>query len=166
MVQNRCLYSFRNRSGHISKVRSINSNFKSFNVIQRPQTAYLFIAALINLSVFFTPVYSTAIQDPSAWIGYGITIGLIIASVAALCAIFLFKNRKLQHRITKIALYGEAAVMGIAAGMLVTSGGLGRHLLGDIFGSLLIAVSLILLWLAARQIKKDEELVQSMDRIR
>jgi len=135
-------------------------------VIQRPQTAYLFIATLLNLSVFFTQIYQTAIQDPSVWIGYSFTIGLALSMIVAIAAIFLFKNRILQMKVAKASVYLQAAVTGIAAGMLISSGGLGRHLLGDIIGFLIIALSLVLLWMASRQIKKDEDLVRSMDRIR
>ena len=135
-------------------------------MIQRPQTAYLLTATLINLFVFFTPVYSTAINDPAMWIGYSFTIGLALSLIIAFSAIFLYKNRILQLKVTKLSVYSEAAVMGIAAGMLLSAGGIGRHILGDVFGFILIAFALILLWLAARQIKKDEELVRSMDRIR
>ena len=135
-------------------------------MIQRPQTAYLLIATLLNLSVFFSPVYSSAINDPSTWMGYTFTIALVLATIIAFSAIFLFKNRILQLRVAKYAVYAEAAVMGIAGGIVVSAGGIGRHILGDVLGAVLIVLSLALLWLAARQIKKDEDLVRSMDRIR
>lgn len=135
-------------------------------MIQRPQTAYLLIAVLLNLFAFFTPLYGTAINDPAAWIGYAFTMGLAIAIIIAFSAIFLYKNRILQLKVVRIAVYAEAAAMGIAGGMLLSAGGVGRHLLGDVLGCIFIAVSLALLWFASRQIKKDEELVRSMDRIR
>lgn len=135
-------------------------------MIQRPQTAYLLIAALLNLFVFFTPLYSTAINDPSAWIGYAFTIGLAIALIIAISAIFLYKNRILQLKVVKFAVYSEAGVAGIAGGMLISAGGIGWHMLGDVLGCVLVILSLTLLWLASRQIKKDEDLVRSMDRIR
>ena len=135
-------------------------------MIQRIQTVYLFLAAVLNISVFFTPIYSHAINDPQAWIGIGFAISLMLSFLIAGSSIFLYPNRKLQLRIVKAGIYIQIVAIGFAVGILFSLGGFGTFLWQEILGSGLILVALILYWLAGRSIKKDEELVKSMDRIR
>lgn len=66
----------------------------------------------------------------------------------------------------KFATYFQVAVLAAGGGILFTMGGFGSFLLKEALSVLLILVALISLWLAGRYIKKDQELVESMDRIR
>jgi len=104
--------------------------------------------------------------DPAVWIGYGFAISLTLAWISALAAIFLYNNRPLQLRVVKFATYLQIVALGFSAGVLFSLGGFGTFLWQESLGAFFIIVSLFLFWIAGRGIKKDEELVKSMDRIR
>lgn len=135
-------------------------------MIQRPQTLFLLFAALLNFAAFFNSIYSNAMADPAEWIGYGFASSLTLSMVIALGSIFFYKNRPLQLRIVKAGTYIQIIALGFAIGVLFSSGGFGIFLWQETIGVGFVMVSLALYWLAGRSIKKDEELVQSMDRIR
>ncbi|MCH8548579.1 MAG: DUF4293 domain-containing protein [Balneolaceae bacterium] len=137
-----------------------------FTVIQRPQTIFLSLAAILNLAVFFTPIYRHAVNDPAAWIGSGFAIALTASMILALFSIFLYKNRPNQLKWVKIGTYVQITALGFAAGVLFSMGGFGTFLWREVASSGLILLSLILFWQAGRFVKRDEELVKSMDRIR
>lgn len=104
--------------------------------------------------------------DPAKWIGYGFASSLTLAMLIALTSIFLFNNRPLQLRIVKIGTYIQIIALGFAAGVLFSLGGFGIFLWQETIGVAFITLSLVFYWLAGKNIRKDEELVQSMDRIR
>lgn len=135
-------------------------------MIQRPQTVYLILATLLNVAVFFNSIYSEAMADPAEWIGYGLAISLTLALVTALGSVFLYKNRPTQLKIVKIGTYIQIVALGFGSGVLFSLGGFGTFLWQETIGVILIIISLAMFWLAGRGIKKDEELVKSMDRIR
>lgn len=135
-------------------------------MLQRIQTVYLALASLINLGVYFTPIYDKAMQDPEAWIGYGLAIALVIPVLINIFVIFKYEDRSLQLRILKIDMILQVIALGFGAGVLLSLGGIGTYLWDEGLGTLMIFVSLILMILAMRSIRKDEELVRSMDRIR
>lgn len=144
--------------------RIFNQNTNS--VIQRIQTVYLVVAFILNIAVFFTPIYSHALDDPMAWVGMGFAIILTIAALSSLVSVFLYKNRNNQLRWVKLTVYLQIAAMGWATGILFSLGGIGTFLLEELLSVALLALALLAQILAARNIKKDQELVRSMDRIR
>lgn len=145
--------------------------FKKFSInpislIQRPQTIYLILAVLLNLGVFFNPIYSKAMADPAEWIGYGLAISVTLAMMIAAISVFLYKNRPLQLRVVKFGTYIQIIALGFATGVLFSLGGFGVFLWDESIGVALLTLSLVMFWLAGSGIKKDEALVKSMDRIR
>jgi len=135
-------------------------------VIQRPQTLFLALTFIFNLAVFFTPIYSHAVNDPASWFGIGMAISLTVPMLLAVISIFLYKNRKNQLKWVKAATYFQIVALGFAFGILFSLGGFGKFLWKEALSCGVVIVSLISLWQAGRLIKRDEELVQSMDRIR
>lgn len=135
-------------------------------MIQRPQTIFLILTAILNLAVFFTPIYSHAVNDPAAWFGIGMALSLTLPMLIALISIFLYKNRSNQLKWVKMATYLQIVALGFAIGTLFSLGGFGKFLWKEVLSSGIVIFSLASLWQAGRLIKKDEELVQSMDRIR
>lgn len=135
-------------------------------LIQRPQTLYLIIAALLNLGVFFNSIYSKAMADPAEWIGYGLAISVTLALIIATVSIFLYKKRPLQLRTVKFGTYIQIIALGFGSGVLFSLGGFGVFLWQESIGVALLILSLVMFWLAGSGIKKDEQLVKSMDRIR
>jgi len=135
-------------------------------LIQRPQTLFLASAFILNLLVFFNPIYRHAMNDPSAWIGTGFAVLLTASMLISLVAIFLYGNRINQLKWVKAATFLQIAGFGIAVAILFTMGGFGRFLWREILGVTMVFLALLALWQAGRFIKKDQELVESMDRIR
>jgi 4-hydroxybenzoate polyprenyltransferase len=124
------------------------------------------LAALLNLAVFFTPIYRESMNDPVQWIGFGLASTLTLTMVLAIIAIFLYKNRTLQLKIVKGATYSEIIALGSSTGVVFSMGGIGLFLWPELLSISLILLCMIFLWMSGSKIKKDEELVQSMDRIR
>ncbi len=135
-------------------------------MLQRPQTIFLILSVFSSLAVYFTPVYDKAMQDPQLWIGYGLATGLVIAIIISIFSIFKYSDRKNQIKWTKVAMLFQLAGIGFAVGVLFSLGGIGTYLWDEALGSGLALVGLFFQGLAIRFIKKDLELVRSIDRIR
>ncbi|MBO6622358.1 MAG: DUF4293 family protein [Balneola sp.] len=135
-------------------------------MIQRPQTLFLVLSAISSFLVYFTPVYDKAMQDPQMWIGYGLAIGLALAMILSIISIFKYSDRKSQIKWVKIAMLFQLSGIGFAVGVLFSLGGIGTYLWDEAIGTGLAVLGLFFLGLANRSIKKDLELVKSIDRIR
>ncbi|MDZ7808712.1 MAG: DUF4293 domain-containing protein [Gracilimonas sp.] len=135
-------------------------------MIQRIQTVFLALSSVLNLIVYFTPVYDKAMSDPQIWIGYGLAIALLLPMVLNIYAIFLFNNRTSQISWVKRSALLQVIALGFGVGVLLSLGGFGTYMWDEALGSGLIFLGLIFQILAMRYIRKDDELVRSMDRIR
>lgn len=135
-------------------------------MIQRLQTVFLALASILNLSVYFTPIYEKAMNDPQLWIGIGLASSLLVALIINVFSIFLYNNRKNQLAWVKRAALLQVIGLGFCVGVLFSLGGIGTYLWDEALGTGLVVAGLLFQILALRFIKKDEELVRSMDRIR
>jgi len=105
-------------------------------------------------------------NDPVQWIGFGLATTLTITMILAVVAVFLYKKRVLQLNLVKAGTYSEIIALGSSMGVVFSMGGIGTFLWPELLSISLIVLCMIFLWMAGKKIKKDEELVQSMDRIR
>ena len=135
-------------------------------MIQRSQTIFLALSVISSFLVYFTPVYDKAMQDPQMWIGYGLASGLALAMILSVISIFKYSDRKSQIKWVKIAMLFQLAGIGFAVGVLFSLGGIGTYLWDEAIGAGLAVLGLLFQGLANRSIKKDLELVRSIDRIR
>lgn len=135
-------------------------------MIQRLQTLFLILATLLNASAYFTPIYEKAMNDPQAWIGIGLASSLLMAMVLNVASVFLYNNRNNQVVWVKRAALFQVIGFGFCVGVLLSLGGIGTYLWDEALGAGLVFAGLIFQILAMRFIRKDEELVRSMDRIR
>lgn len=135
-------------------------------MIQRIQTVALFIAFLLNASIFFNALYSHAMNDPYGWVGIGFASILTIAALGSLGVIFLYKSRTNQIRWVNILMIIQLIAMGFAVGIYISLGGIGVFLWDETIGLGLLLLALICQLYARKKIKDDIELVKSMDRIR
>ena len=135
-------------------------------MIQRIQSVLLFLAFLLNGSVFFNALYSHAMQDPQHWLGLSFAIILTIASLGSLGTIFLFKNRKNHRKWVSVLLLIQIIAIGFATGVYISLGGFGTFLWDETIGLGLLVLALGAQLYARKKIKDDIELVKSMDRIR
>ncbi len=158
-------------------------------MIQRIQTIYLFLAALAAACTFFFPyahfysgdlkvaeyamfgvfnvqsdiLESTGAFDFPVWI-----IGALV-TILPFAAIFLYKNRPLQHR---LARFGYLINLGYVVFLFFAIDSIHTTIFQDELqvlhhvGFYLPVIAIVFCFLAVRGIKKDEALVKSLDRIR
>ncbi|NRD23007.1 DUF4293 domain-containing protein [Winogradskyella litoriviva] len=136
-------------------------------MIQRIQTLYLFLAAVISAGLIF--VFHLWIDDNGEKI-YALDnylcLGLFLGSaLLSLISIFRFKDRKSQFVLGRLNIILNFILLGI----LVYES---SKVPGEInfsekgIGIILPVFSIVCLVLANKAIKKDEDLVKSVDRLR
>lgn len=135
-------------------------------MIQRIQTVFLFVAFLLNGSVFFNALYTHAMRDPQGWLGITFASILTIASLGSLGTIFLYKNRENHVRWVSRLLVIQIITIGFAIGIYISLGGFGTYLWDETIGLGMLVLALVSQLYARKKIKDDIELVKSMDRIR
>ena len=138
-------------------------------MIQRIQTIYLLIATIV-LGLMFIPLSIGTTTPTSEGIfadgifnlydNKGIMALNIIPMADYLIAIFLFANRKLQMILTSIGSLLSSAFAGVCA-YIVTMDSAQIAL-----GAAMPLLALLCGYLAFRNIKKDEKIVRSADRLR
>ncbi len=144
-------------------------------MIQRLQSIFLLLSAGFFGSNFFTSfaTASQSVQGIFSDLKYNIfdnplLIGMVgLGALISLISIFLYNKRKLQLRLTYIAVT-IAILMPIIAVLVYYNemSGLEHVAINDQAGLYLPLGSIIFGGLAGRYIKKDEKLVSSMDRLR
>jgi len=130
-------------------------------MIQRIQTVYLFFVFCLTAILVFIP-FSTLNSFSE---GFSMGFNAVIA-VAAIVSIFLYKNRRMQLRLCYAMLTGFVAIY-----LIYFIFNMQNFSLAELFGHVRYTfvfpfISIILVYLAIRGIKKDEKLVRSLDRLR
>lgn len=136
------------------------------NMLQRIQSVYLFIVALINGGLIFLlqlweeegrPIYA---QDEP------LVLSLFLGSaILALVTIFLYKNRKLQFILGRVNIVLNLILLGLFVyWSLIVPGESNISEKG--IGMFIPIISIVFLVLANKAIKRDEDLVKSVDRLR
>lgn len=138
-------------------------------VIQRLQSLYLFIGAVLMVVFLFIPMATTD-ASPEAIRPKDFPVYLILNVVIALIlfiAIFMYKNPKKQKMVTmmSILLIAASAVTGVLLlyGPNAPQGFVNIELCG---GVLFLVITLVLVIAARRGIARDIKLLSSYDRIR
>lgn len=144
-------------------------------MIQRIQTLYLLLAAIFSGGLIFplklwnlvdtTPFYVVDSFVGTNNVLIGMSSLFFISAIASFWTIFLFKNRQLQFVIGRLIILINFILLGIVVYF-------SQNLSGEIevsekgIGLLIPIFTIVLVVLANRAIKKDEELVKSVDRLR
>jgi hypothetical protein len=136
-------------------------------MIQRIQTLFLVLVVLVaGMLPFFVNLWSDAKGvDIYAQNEIIVSIVFYVSGALALWAVFLFKNRKNQFVVNRLNMISNLFLLGffvyrslnLSGGALVSEKGIGM---------LIPVFSIVFLVLANRAIKKDEDLVKSVDRLR
>ncbi len=145
-------------------------------MIQRIQSIFLLLSGGTFFAQFGLPFATSEtaggnylsdavynIQDHTA-----LLVLAILGGALALGAIFLFKNRPLQMRLSYLVIV-LSIILPVAAAMLFLQAGNsldGSSGINDGFGLYMPILGIIFTILAIRFIKKDDNLVRSMDRLR
>ncbi len=143
-------------------------------MIQRIQTVYLLVAALASGGLIFVlnlwiengnEVFALdAFQSDSLLLKF-IPILFIGSAVLSFSTIFKFKNRKLQFVLGRLNILINLILLGLLVYQLLKLSG-ETAVSEKGIGSALPIVVIVLLVLANKAIKKDEDLVKSVDRLR
>jgi len=145
-------------------------------MIQRIQSVYLLIAAALaaflgiyNPHLWRAQMVNNAYKYFSGQSNYGYFALTLVIILLALVCIFLFKKRKLQYRLTVLNVF-------LSIGWIVLQYFLIDWKKADLIQHMDSATYLpaafipipviILLFLAARGIRKDEKLIKTLDRLR
>ena len=144
---------------------------------QRIQTLYLIVAILLQWTCLFVPVgtYNQEIPKLAGQYVYlyndisNIEVIVISAliSICALVAIFKFKCRKTQMKICTLLIFATFASMCLAiveGWLFIQSQAAMPHIC--YFSLLLPLLTILMVVLAKRAIRKDDELVRSSNRLR
>lgn len=137
-------------------------------MIQRIQTLYMVISCIATAVLPFsfslwkeigneTPVYFTSS------IPYMIIFGL--TSLLTLISIFSFKKRQTQFVLNRLSIIFNFILLGFFVYRTLSLSG-ETEVSEKGIGMILPAISIVFLVLANRAIKKDEDLVKSVDRLR
>lgn len=157
-------------------------------MIQRIQSLFLVLAVMLNVAGLFLPLWSGGTGEMAQTVS-GLSVEesgesvmfmdhqqstmttahtafvvlAVISSVWLLIVIFQFNNRQKQMRWTFVGML--LICVQILALVLLTMQIKAANA-GPEYGGLAPVLALVFAWMAARQIKKDEDLVRSVDRIR
>lgn len=141
-------------------------------MIQRIQSVYLFFGALLlALVVVFSNAWTStvvALHTSLPWVVYALSaVGGLIGFVA----VFLYKDRKMQAQAIAVAQWLDLAlILVLVAALGMFSFGSEQSTLPSSAMTYVVllmpAAAYILFSLARRAVRKDIELVRSMDRLR
>ena len=157
-------------------------------MLQRIQSVFFAIIVILGVLFSFLPIlaftsdnmvyvmyaYQTVTENEltnvvAVNLGVGVMQGLVF--LVALATIFLFKNRQLQVKLSKLNILLIAVqITAITLYSDTVKAAIGKPI-DDIlvsfkFAAIIPIISLILTYLAIRFIKKDDKLVKAADRIR
>ena len=131
-------------------------------MIQRIQSIYLMVAAIsMSLISFKVTVYTLNETLFMAQDDTKMFILTIVGAIFSLLGLFMFKNRKFQMKLIRLTVLIQM-IIGVRIFMLFNKF---EVVLNNSF-LFLMAFTLIALIMAYRGVKKDEDLVRSVDRIR
>ena len=136
-------------------------------MIQRIQTVYLLISAGISAGLIFIfnlwkTVKDVVVYAQDHYLYFGLFLG---SALLSLISIFSYKNRKSQFVMGRLNIILNFILLGVFVYQSL-------NLSGEIYvsekgiGMLLPIFSIVFLVLANKAIKKDEDLVKSVDRLR
>lgn len=136
-------------------------------MIQRVQTIYLIVSAIIMGALFiWFPVIPG--QDGTVVMKRNepLIFGLIFISIAlAIISILSYKKRQLQFVLNRLNIISNFVLLGVFVYRLLTLSG--ETIVSEKgIGALLPIISIVFLVLANKAIKRDEDLVKSVDRLR
>lgn len=136
-------------------------------MIQRIQTLYLFVASVCSSVLIFVYELWENISQSTLFIvdNMYVFIGFVVSILLSLISIFSFKNRKSQFIMGRLNILLNFILLGLFVSKSLNVSGETSVSEKGIW-MLLLIVSIVCLALANKAIKKDEDLVKSVDRLR
>jgi surface polysaccharide O-acyltransferase-like enzyme len=140
---------------------------KTAFMIQRIQTVYLFLAALVSgVLIWVVEFYLNGEGNEFVGMDESLYFGIFMgSSLMSVIAVFLFRNRQLQTVVNRLNLLLNLFILGVYVYQsLMMSGETAVSEKG--IGMFIPILSIVLIVLANKAIRKDEQLVKSADRLR
>mgnify|MGYP000123757552 FL=1 len=143
-------------------------------MIQRIQTVYLLLASIISGVLIFVfnlwksikkDIFALDLLNSESLMLKIIPILFLVSAILAFVAIFIFKNRKLQFVIGRLTILINLILLGLLIYVSLTLPGEASVSEKGI-GMFIPILAILLVVLANKAIKKDEDLVKSVDRLR
>ncbi|WP_425077182.1 DUF4293 domain-containing protein [Psychroserpens sp. S379A] len=136
-------------------------------MIQRIQTVYLLLSALVSAGLIFVLHLWTNSDDVAVFaVDDYLYLGLFLGSaLLSFISIFNFKNRKFQFVLGRLNIILNFILLGFFVYQLLMPPG-ESNISEKGVGIFIPILSIVLLVLANKAIKKDEDLVKSVDRLR
>lgn len=136
-------------------------------MLQRIQTIYLCIVVVISAALPF--VFSLWTEDNGKAVYFTevkiSVIGFCLCALLALISIFGYKKRQNQFVLNRLNIILNFILLGFFVYRTLNLSG-ETEVSEKGIGMVLPAISIVMLVLANRAIKKDEDLVKSVDRLR
>ncbi len=146
-------------------------------MIQRIQTVFLFLSAVLSGVLFFVPMALFKIGDEIVKLSVlnfetrpnvlPLLILAILMLIVPIVTIFLFRKRELQLKLSSLNVFLNAVFCGLIFLFYVDK--MQEMLSVDAlyaFGTYVPLINMVLSVLAMRWIRKDIELIKSVDRLR
>lgn len=145
-------------------------------MIQRIQSIFLLLSSVGFLGLFGLPFATSGTSIPQLLADnvYNVQDSPILMALAGvgglvcLGAIFLYNNRQLQIKLSYLSIVCAVLLILVTILLIYNERTITEHAesINDGFGIYLPVLSIVLSILAGRYIKKDENIVRSMDRLR
>jgi hypothetical protein len=143
-------------------------------MIQRIQSIYLLIASIVSGGlVLFTSFWNNTVGEYVNFVDffasniYDVTTGILfyLSSLLSFVSIFLYQNRKRQLQLGKVNMFFNLLII---FSLIFYSQSLSGEILVSVkgIGIFIPFISVTFLVLSNRAIKRDDELVKSVDRLR
>jgi hypothetical protein len=137
-------------------------------MVQRIQTLYLIIALVINGALpFYFPLWTLSNDTEYYFMAnelYTILFGL--CTTLSLISILFYKKRQHQFVLNRLTIILNLILLGLFVYRSLSLSGETPAVSEKGIGMFLPIVAIVLLVLANKAIKKDEDLVKSVDRLR
>lgn len=136
-------------------------------MLQRIQTVYLLISAILSGGLIFVFHLWTTANDVPVYAKDDIVyLAMFLGSAAlSLFSIFNYKNRKFQFVLGRLNIILNFILLGLFVYVLLNTSGESQISEKGV-GIFIPIFSIVFLVLANKAIKKDEDLVKSVDRLR
>ena len=146
-------------------------------MIQRIQTVFLFLSAVLAGVLFFVPIASfnfggvsvnLSVLDGNNTNVLFLLILSILMLIVPFVTIFLYKKRELQLKLSSLNVFLNALFCGLIFLYYVgdIQDKLGVDAVSYAFGTYVPLINMVLSVMAMRWIRKDIELIKSVDRLR
>ena len=132
-------------------------------MIQRIQSVYLLIAGLVSAGL--SNVLPTGHDIIGNFDKPYLYEGMLLSGLLSFIIIFIYKNRKFQFVLGRVNIILNFILLSVFVYLSLTLPGEGLISEKGI-GQFIPIVAIVLLVLANKSIKKDEQLVKSVDRLR